>query len=604
MNRTSISKSLFIALTFVCLSSVFITESHAAARIVVINADAAGEGFNDPTPAQPVGNNFGTTIGAQRLIAFQFAADIWGATLDSVSEIRINANFDPLSCTANSGVLGSAGTARILRNFSGTEYGDTWYHSALADKRAGRDLSTANADINARFNSNLGSAGCLENSSWYYGLDTSQAQNQTNLVVVALHEFAHGLGFSSFVSSSTGMQAQDGNGVGGRDIFSHYTFDTTTGKLWIDMTDEERRVSALNTRRLVWNGRNVTSTLPGVLSLGTPLLTVNAPSSIAKTYTVGTAAFGTQLATPGITANIVAASDGDATPTDVCAPVTNGAQINGNIALIDRGNCNFTVKVKNAQNAGAIGVIVVDNVAGSPPPGLGGDDATITIPAVRIALADGDAIKGQLGGNLVNGTLGVDPSVYAGADSQARAFLFTPDPVQSGSSISHWDTSATPNQLMEPSINDDLSHRLAPPTDLTLPFMRDVGWFVDANGDSLPDGEDVLNQQFKITAKRLTRDAATGEYVTFVTIGNTGTSIANNVRLTTARLGTTPAIALPLSYGKIAPGTAVTRPVRFPASAATGGARTSLRFAGTHTTTPLGGAFGNTPNRDFRGVPR
>ncbi len=606
MNINFASKSLFVALAFAALLFIPTPEVNAAARIVVINADAAGEGFNDPTPAQPVGNNPGTTVGQQRLNAFQFAADIWGATLDSAAEIRISANFDPLTCTANSATLGAAGTARIFRNFPGTEYGDTWYHSALADKRAGRDLSSSNADINARFNSNLGTANCLENSSWYYGLDTNQVPNQTNLVAVALHEFAHGLGFASFVDETTGAEVSS-NGVAYHDIFSYYTFDTTTGKLWIDMTDAERQASAINTRRLIWNGSNVTAALRGVLQLGTPLLTINAPTNIAKIYAVGTAQFGPALTAPGVTANIVLANDGDATPTDACAPITNVAAISGSIALIDRGNCNFTVKVKNAQNAGAVAVLVADNVAESPPPGLGGDDPTITIPAVRISLNDGNTIKAELGGNLVNGTLGIDPNVHAGADNNARALLYTPDPVRSGSSVSHWDTSASPNQLMEPSINDDLTHSLTPPRDLSLPFMRDIGWFIDADGDSLPDGEDVLNQQFKITAKRLTRDATTGEYTTFVTIANTGTSIANNVRLTTAQLGTTSALTLPQSYGKIAPGTSVTRLIRFPASAGAAGTRTSLRFAGTHTTTFLGGTFSNAPTRDtrtIRGIPQ
>ena len=49
------------------------------------------------------------------------------------------------------------------------------------------------------------------------------------------------------------------------------------------------------------------------------------------------------------------------------------------IALIDRGTCGFTIKVKNAQDAGAIAVIVADNIAGSPPAPMGGADATITI---------------------------------------------------------------------------------------------------------------------------------------------------------------------------------------------------------------------------------
>src|SRR4026207_2553872 len=83
----------------------------ARATITVLNADGPNEGFNDPTPASPVGGNPGTTIGAQRLIAFQFAANIWGAALDSNVPIVIRANFDPLFCDDVSAVLGSAGTA-------------------------------------------------------------------------------------------------------------------------------------------------------------------------------------------------------------------------------------------------------------------------------------------------------------------------------------------------------------------------------------------------------------------------------------------------------------------------------------------------------------
>src|SRR5262249_25857317 len=48
-----------------------------AATFVIRNDDNPLQGFNDPTPAAPVGGNPGTTIGQQRLIAFQFAADIW-----------------------------------------------------------------------------------------------------------------------------------------------------------------------------------------------------------------------------------------------------------------------------------------------------------------------------------------------------------------------------------------------------------------------------------------------------------------------------------------------------------------------------------------------
>ena len=58
----------------------------SAATITIVNMDASNEGFNDATPAAPVGGNPGTTIGQQRLNLFQRAADIWGGT---VVELRV-----------------------------------------------------------------------------------------------------------------------------------------------------------------------------------------------------------------------------------------------------------------------------------------------------------------------------------------------------------------------------------------------------------------------------------------------------------------------------------------------------------------------------------
>jgi predicted lysophospholipase L1 biosynthesis ABC-type transport system permease subunit len=48
--------------------------------------------------------------------------------------------------------------------------------------------------------------------------------------------------------------------------------------------------------------------------------------------------------------------------------------------------------------------------------------------------------------------------------------------VEVGSSVSHWDTIAFPNQLMEPAINGDLTHSVVPPNDLTFKLLRDLGW--------------------------------------------------------------------------------------------------------------------------------
>lgn len=341
-----------------------------AARFVIVNVDAPGEGFNDPTPAEPVGGNPGTTIGEQRLIAFQFAADLWGATLDSNVEIRVQASFDPLACTANSAALGAAGPLQVFRDFPGAEFPRTWYPVALANKRAGSDLApgesgTSGDDIRAFFNSNLGQPDCLAGSGFYYGLNTNEPPGQFNLVVVLLHEFAHGLGFLSFVNIDPESPTFGTKLRGRDDIYIKYVLDTTTGKRYSEMTLRERRASLVNAGGVVWDGAEVTAAVPQVLS-GVPLLTINSPAGIAGNYEAGAASFGPPLTPSGVTGNVVLADDGVDAGTDACTPLTNAEAISGNIALVDRGTCTFTVKVKNAQDAGAIGVIVADNVAGSP----------------------------------------------------------------------------------------------------------------------------------------------------------------------------------------------------------------------------------------------
>ncbi len=97
-----------------------------SATIVIFNNDGAGVGFNDTTPAAPVGGNTGTTLGQQRLIAFQAAADKWGATLDSSVTITIRAQWTALTCTATTAVLGSAGSRQIFRDEPTFPFSGTW----------------------------------------------------------------------------------------------------------------------------------------------------------------------------------------------------------------------------------------------------------------------------------------------------------------------------------------------------------------------------------------------------------------------------------------------------------------------------------------------
>ncbi|KQY52218.1 PA domain-containing protein [Lysobacter sp. Root494] len=450
----------------------------AGATIVINNINAAGVGFNDTTPAAPVGGNTGTTLGQQRLIAFSHAANIWGSTLDSAVPITINARFTPLTCTATGAVLGSAGATSVYGSAPGMPISDSWYGAALANKLYGADLDPTIADINANFNSNLGNVGCLTGTSFYLGLDGNHGTN-IDFVVTLLHEMGHGLGFQTFTSGSTGVQF-----AGYPSAADHFLLDNSTGKLWYQMTNVERVASAVGVNKLVWTGAQVTASVPEVLG-GTPRLLVNSPAGIAGTYAVGTADFGPTLTASGLTGDVVIGVDsGGGGLTDGCAPISN--VVAGKLALVDRGVCSFTIKVKNAQNAGAIGVLVAENVVAALT-GLGGTDATITIPSVRISLASGNLIKAA--GNTVNATLGVNTNVRAGADGQGRALMFTPAPFQSGSSVSHWDTTATRNQLMEPSISADLTHSVDVPEDLTRAQLRDIGWYPDRDLDGVPDDE-------------------------------------------------------------------------------------------------------------------
>jgi hypothetical protein len=245
----------------------------------------------------------------------------------------------------------------------------------------------------------------------------------------------------------------------------------------------------LNTRNIVWNGARGRASAATTLLPGTPLMTVNAPAGIAGIYAVGTASFGTFLTSSGLSGAVVAATDpsdaSGAATTDACSPLTNASAIAGNIALVDRGTCTFIIKARNCQNAGAIAMLVADNTTDSPPGGLGGTDDTLTIPSVRITQAVGASLRANSAG--LNVTLGVNTAVLAGADASGRPLLNSTNPIISGSSISHWDPIAFPNLLMEPNINSDLP---LDSVDLTLPVLRDIGWFPDLDLDGVPDDQD------------------------------------------------------------------------------------------------------------------
>lgn len=436
----------------------------SAADIFLVNFDPPGAGLNDPTPATPVGGNPGTTIGDQRINVYLFAAQLWGGTIESTVPVFVGATFQPLFCSPNGAVLGAAGATWIFANFPGAVAPNTWYHSALADALSGAQLIN-DIDIISFFNSDIDDdPTCLGGGGWYYGLDNNQGPGQVDFLTVVMHEIAHGLGFSNFTNETTGTLF-----AGLPDVYTLFTQDVSTGLTWDVMTDAERQASAVNGPNVVWNGPSVTGMAPMVLG-PRPSVEVLRPKSLKGSFEAQPASFGPPLTGGGgTTGQVVLANDGVGVGSDACEPILNN--LDGKIALVDRGACAFTTKVGNAQAAGAKGVMVANNQPSGPAP-MGGTDPSITIPSVGITKDQGGAIKAELRPG-VNVKLILDDDFSAGTtDGYVR--LYAPNPVQSGSSISHWDTSTAPNLLMEPFINSDL----APSFDLDLtPYLfEDIGW--------------------------------------------------------------------------------------------------------------------------------
>jgi hypothetical protein len=470
-----------LALAVSALATPFV--ARAAATITIINGDPPNVGFNDPTAVPPVGGNSGITLGEQRLNVYQAVATKWGTELTSAVPILVYATWTALSCDTTSAVLGSAGPVFVSSDFEGAPFPGTWYNVALANKISGVDQVPPDpsssdprinlgVDIQAQFNVNLGSPTCLPGLPFYLGLDNNHGA-LIDFYTVLLHELGHGLGFTVLTDGSTGKRLGSPALPG---VWERFMTDNTSGLTWFEMTNRQRKQSAINFRNLVWTGAAVTADAPSVLVAGTPELVLN--SRREKIFAVGTASFGPPLDATGVTAALatIVTQSGEVGPG--CSPFDAGntAAVSRKVAIIDRGGCAFTQKTKNAQLAGAKAVLIANNVAG-PPPGLGGTDATITIPAVGVSQDDGATLKASIRPRLSpTVTLHLNGSQLAGADVDGRVLLYTPDPYQGGSSVSHWDTIAFHNLLLEPAINGDLTHEVKPPQDLTKSLFTDIGW--------------------------------------------------------------------------------------------------------------------------------
>jgi hypothetical protein len=455
--------------------AVGIASSAHAAKFELLNADDPGIGFNDPTPAAPVGINPGKTVGEQRRIAISFVASIWGRALGGNDTIAVVASFAPQECTATGGVLASAGPWTVNRDFANARFANTWYAAALANRLAKTDLDAAEGpnlpEIGVTSNGDLGKPGCIEGASWYYGLDDKAPAGSIDYVKTILHEFGHGLGFLSLADE------RDGTLFDGRpSIWEYYMYDNKIGKRWVDMTNAQRKASGTNNQFLAWTGFQTYIGAQNTLDDKNVMDLYLFDGFGIDVFASGATVFGPQ---PGSRSalGLIGILEDTRAPAPACNALTAAqvSQVKGKIAVVDRGGCNSSVKAVNLQTAGATGIIFVnitDQFGGRPL--LGTPEPAVKIPSAYVSKRDGARLR--QGGNRFATVSFFDARRPAGTDLFRRPLLFTPEVVLFGSSVSHFDIEATPNLLMEPFAEGDEATTLKPPRDLTLSLLKDIGW--------------------------------------------------------------------------------------------------------------------------------
>lgn len=157
--------------------------------------------------------------------------------------------------------------------------------------------------------------------------------------------------------------------------------------------------ASLNNANMSTPADGISPRLQIYLWTGKPDVTLTAGARVPQ---ANVAAFGPT--TFDVTGELVLANDGSGTVTDACQALTG---VTGKIVLVDRGTCSFKTKALNAQQAGAVGIIVANNAVSATPPSLGDDTSittAITIGVLSVTKDDGTTLKGDLAGGTVNTT--------------------------------------------------------------------------------------------------------------------------------------------------------------------------------------------------------
>jgi hypothetical protein len=403
-----------LKVSFLALTLFGAAQSYAAG-IQIVNADGAGEGFNDTTAVSAIGGNTATTLGAQRLAVFNRAADILNATFDIAVTVNVNSSFDPLFCDTNSATLGSAGAADYEFINDGSEW--TVYADALANQLQGSDVTPAATEINAQFNSGIGNPGCLQSSGWYLGFD-DPAGSGNSLLSVVLHEIMHGMGFLSLLASDGSSGATvSGNYV--YDPYSKLLYDATQGARVTTLNQSQRAAATINNGNLVWDGAQTNAQLNGFSAgVNSDRMQMYAPTS----YTPGSS---------------VSHFDTAATPNEIMEPQYTEFLDDAGLAKYLLADIGWTLAA-TANSAPVMGTITAKTL---------NEDGTLNV-TLSATDADGDSLTysitsatTELGASISGTTLTITPQanyngsgsitvqVSDGALTDSTSFNVTVDPV-------------------------------------------------------------------------------------------------------------------------------------------------------------------------------
>ena len=173
--------------------------------------------------------------------AVSMAADIWAQSLESVVPITILAKWDSL--TPN--VLAQSAPAEVLNGFDGAPSPDRQFAVALANQLAGIDLRPDDHDMVVTFG---------EDVPWHLGLEGNVSESTYDMVTVALHEIAHGLGFLG----SANYNSASGSGFLGFQglpfVFDQFVEDNNQQSVFEELSGTVGLGDFLTSDLIYWNG--------------------------------------------------------------------------------------------------------------------------------------------------------------------------------------------------------------------------------------------------------------------------------------------------------------------------------------------------------------